>query len=227
MVGLSTPARVLPRPFELAARLLAASILVLGVLHAFQRPIVEPMIPVFRTTVRLLATEFIINSAEIVREDAGETLQFRANLSSPVSFAGRTLYPFGWNGVNAQGGYQVTINLGGVLQYCGLMLILVLAWPAMHVREFVTRVALAAPLSGVLLLVDVPFTVVAELWATLYDEFDPRGFSGWMVWSRFLMGGGGLVLGCLMGVLAIAAAKHHAAAGLRATNPSSAAPRST
>jgi hypothetical protein len=198
----------------------------LGILHVFQRPIVEPMIPVFRGAVRLLATEFIIDSAEIVREGSSETIRFRANLSMPLLVAGRTLYPFGWSGRVPQGAYQVALDLGGVLQYCALLFILVLACPATHVKEFATRLALAAPFSAVLLLIDVPFTVVAELWAALHDQFDPGRFSGWMVWSRFLMGGGGLVLGCLLGALAIAMAHRHAAPTLRASNPNSATPRS-
>jgi len=203
---------------------LVASIAVLVLLHAFRRPIVEPMIPVFRAAVRLLATEFIINSAEIVREGPKETLRFRANLSMPLKFAGQTLYPFGWRGVVPQGGYQVRVDLGGVLQYCALLLILVLAWPASHVKEFAIRLALSLPLTAILLLIDVPSTVAAELWGVLHREYDPGGFNGWMVWSRFLMGGGGLVIACLMGTLAIAAAASpHAAAVRRTPDTSSSA----
>jgi len=226
MVGSYTQTRALPRPLELAIRLLAASVLVLGTLHAFQRPIVEPMIPAFRAAVRLLATEFVIDSAEIVQEGPNETLRFQANLSMPLTFAGRTLYPFGWSGVVPQGGYQVALNLGSVLQYCALTLIAVVAWPASHFKEFSMRLALSTPLLSLLLLIHVPFTTVAELWGLLYDDYDPSGFCAWLVWSRFLMGGGGLALASLAGALAIAAAKHWASAALRVNNPSRARPRS-
>lgn len=70
------------------------------------------------------------------------------------------------------------------------------------------RLGLWAPLTIILFIIDTPFTVIAELWNALRNDFDSHGPCGWMVWSRFLMGGGGLVIAGMMGVLTIAAAAH-------------------
>jgi hypothetical protein len=209
MPGSTTRQHALPQPLELGLRTFLASALVLGVFHFCQRPIVEPMIPVFHSAIRLLATEFTITSAEIAKEGPNETVRFRANLSSPVDYAGHMLYPFGWNGV-PNGGFQITRTLGSVLEYSALLLIVILAWPAPRAWEIGVRLALAVPLMALLILIDVPFTVVADLWSLLRDEFDPHGFCGWQVWSRFLMGGGGLLLACVMAAVAIAVARRSA-----------------
>ena len=52
-------------------------------------------------------------------------------------------------------------------------------------------------LLALLLFADVPVSIVAGLWNGLRAQFDPHSYSLWMVWSRFLTGGGGLALACV------------------------------
>jgi len=68
------------------------------------------------------------------------------------------------------------------------------------------RVTLSPPLIAILLLIDVPFTVAAELWNGLYQDYAPHEICVLMVWSRFLMGGGGYMLAILFAGIAISAA---------------------
>jgi hypothetical protein len=163
------------------------------------------MIPVFHGMLRLLAPEFTLTAEDLVQQGRSEVLRVRANLAAPIDYAGHRLYPFGWNGV-PRGGFQVTLTLSGILQYSAWMLILVLAWPLRSPTELAVRLALWIPLAMLLIAIDTPLTLIAELWNTLRDRFDPNGFCGWMVWARFLQGGGGLLLGGLLAVLCIAAA---------------------
>jgi hypothetical protein len=206
MPGSSVQTTAPPRPLELLARLLAAAALVLWLSHSFQRAFVKPLIPAFSTALRILNIDFTILGIDVSEDGPNETLRFRANLAHPIEIAGRRLSPFGWGSI-PEGGYQVNLTLGGILQYCALTLILVLAWPARHAREFAVRLLSVLPLMGILLLIDVPFTVLAELWNAIHAGVDPHGFQPLMIWSRFLMGGGGLMLALLAAALAIALAR--------------------
>jgi len=205
MPGSSTRTAAWPQPVELLARLLIASALVLWLAHAFERALVEPMLPVFSSVIPALDDEFTILATDISEDGPSKAVRFRVNLARPVDVGGRTLYPFGWGTIPA-GEFQVTITVGGVLQYCVLVFVLIFAWPVLRAREYCLRVAIAAPLMAVLLLVHVPLTVLAELWHGIRAETDPGGLQSLMIWSRFLMGGGGLALGVLFGGLAIALA---------------------
>lgn len=187
-----------PRPFELATRIVLASLLVIGGVHLYQRVLVAPLIPAFRGALWLLSPEFTITSAEVTRVDENEVVRFRANLSVPLLYEGRMLQPFGWSRRAPQGGFQVTLTAGGILQYAALALILILAWPARKWTELGFRWLLAVPLLALLVLAQVPLTVAAELWNTLHNHYDPLGLCVWMIWSRFMMGGGGLVLAILL-----------------------------
>jgi hypothetical protein len=197
MLGSCTPRAAWISPRELALRVAIASVLILGTVHLFQRPAAEELIPVFRTAIHLLSDSFVVNDARLAEEGASDTVRFRANLARPITVDGRTIYPFGWNG-GPEGGLQVNYTVGGVFSYIALMLIVVHAWPAQHVKEQALRFLLSLPRVAVLLVLDVPTTVVAELWNGLYGWADIHRLSGWMIWSRFLMGGGGYLIALLM-----------------------------
>ena len=188
----------------LTMRFAVVSIIVLVLAHLFRQELVAPLTPVIHDTVRLVAPEFSLVSQDIVQQGRNEVLRVRANLSVPMEYAGHQLNPFGWNGTPA-GGYQISMTLGGILQYAAFMLIVVLAWPLNGFKDLVVRCILWMPLALVLFILDTPLTVIAELWNGLRNHFAPDSPCGWMVWARFLQGGGGFMLAALMGMLVIAA----------------------
>lgn len=189
--------RASPQPIELIARALLAAALVLGTLHLLQWQLLQRLLPAFDTGVRLLGEKFSVLQVALVGQPA-PAVRFVANLAVPVQYAGHMVYPFGWNG-GPGGAYQVLLSLPGLLQYTALLLIIVLAWPATRWREYPLRLLLALPLVALLLLAEAPMTVVAELWSAVRNQADPAAFCGWMVWSRFLMGGGGLLIAGVLG----------------------------
>lgn len=197
MPGSCAPRAAWVSPRELALRVAIASVLILGVMHLFQQPAARALIPVFRTVISLLGDSFVIEDVRVAEQGASDAVRFRANLARPITVDGRTIYPVGWNGA-PEGGFQITYTVSGVLSYVALLLIAVLAWPARDVREYALRVCLSIPSAAVLLVLDVPTTVLAELWNELFDWADIGRLSGWMIWSRFLMGGGGYLLALLM-----------------------------
>jgi hypothetical protein len=207
MSGSFSAPGALPRPPELLLRALVASVLVLGALHALQWVIIRPLIPLFCAAVHLLSLDFTIYSAQAVQTGAAQHLIVIANLAAPLEIAGRLVYPIGWNASSPQGGYQVSLSLGGLLQYSALLLIVAFTWPSSGIKESAVRAAICLPLILALLFLEVPLTIVAELTVIIADQLPQPGVDPWMVWSRFLMGGGGLLLGALFGATAIVIAK--------------------
>jgi hypothetical protein len=203
MPGSSTAAVPLPlQPIKLGARLLLVAVLVLYSLHALEHFIVEPLAPMFQAVIGALDRQFVITDAGLGHEGSNEVLSFRANLRAPVTIAQGVVYPFGSHGV-PPGWYQVDCTLGSVLQYPALLLIITLAWPARQPREVVVRLLTSAAFAGLLLLIAVPTTVVAELQHAVETEIDSHALGYWMTWSRFLMGGGGVALSMFLAVVAI------------------------
>jgi hypothetical protein len=205
MPGSAIPLGDLPRPLELLARTLLVAALVLGLSHVAARPVVTGLIPVYRAAISALDGSFDLTDIAIAHEGPSEVVRFRANLSRPLDVKGTTLYPSGWHGVVPEGGIEVHYTLDGALQYPALALILVLAWPA-RPKELFARLAVFVPIALMLLLIDVPSTVIAELWTGLEGMVDPDALPRWMIWSRFLMGGGGLLLGIVAAALDMAVA---------------------
>jgi hypothetical protein len=214
MPGSFTAAVTSPRPLSLAVRLLVVAALVLYLVQLLEKAMVEPLVPMYRSVIGLLDQQFVITDARIGRDRGSEVVMFRANLRGPTRFAGRVLYPFGSNGMPA-GEYQASCTLGGVLLYSSLLVILALSWPARcvqparRVRELAVRLLISLAFAGLLLLIDVPTTVVAELRHAAETLVDPHALSGWMIWSRFLMGGGGIALSILLAALAIAVGRRY------------------
>lgn len=180
-------------------RLVIVTVLVLGIAHWIRSPVVESLIPVYRTTLSLLNDQFTVDDLEIDRSETGEKLLLQANLSQPLLLGHKTLYPFGWSGQPA-GEFLVSLTVGSVLAYSALVLIVVLVWPARSGKEMLVRLLVAVPAVVLLLLVDVPTTMTAELWNGVFGIAQEATMSRWMIWSRFLMGGGGFVIALLTGI---------------------------
>jgi hypothetical protein len=195
-----------PAPLSLATRALLAALLVVGVGHFAQHRLISALLPAFSTAVWVLDDRFIIEETTVVHEGATENVRFLANLARPVVVGEHVIYPFGWQG-RPLGGIRVRDDAAGVLLYASLMLIAVLAWPFRSAAELGTRIALSLAAALLLILIDVPTTVLAELWHALLSAREiGTAQDGWMIWSRYLMGGGGLVLAMLLAAACIALA---------------------
>lgn len=202
MSGSSAQAAPLPHPLKLLARLLIASALILGVANVARRPIVEPLLPAIAQAVSWLDADFHVISVGIGSSNGNEAVQVKANLAHPVYVGAQLIYPFG-SRPHTDGWYQVDLMLGGVPVYCLLLLILVVAWPAQRWSVYFVRTALVLPMMALLLFIDLPFTVLAQLWYPLHSRYQPEAFWPLLAWSRFLMGGGGFMIAALMAAMTI------------------------
>jgi hypothetical protein len=202
MPALHLQSAVLPRPPRLVARLAFVATALLWLTHSCASVIVKPMIPALQAAVAILDDDFRILGMDVSTDGGNKTLRVRADLAHAAVVSGQVLYPIS-PGAELRGWMEVHLALGGVLQYPLLLLIVVLAWPAKTSRELLARIGIALPLAALLLLLAVPSTILAELWFPIHDDYDPGSFWPLLAWSRFLMGGGGQVLGLLMGITAI------------------------
>jgi hypothetical protein len=195
-----------PRLTELALRLVVVGVLLVAAARLLQTSLIRPLLPIYGATVTLLAPQFTLQSLDLV-DSRPPTLRIRANLLQPVEFAGHTVVPVGWLGAGPQGGYEVSLSMTGLLQYPMLTLLILLAWPAMELKVLGIRLLLGIPMMALLLLTEAPTTIVAELWSVVRDQADPGAICYWMVWSRFLMGGGGLLIAGMLGAAAVVVAQ--------------------
>jgi hypothetical protein len=200
-----------PSLLELAIRVIGVGVPLLVAAHLLQFALVRPLLPVFGGMVELLVPQFTLEPVELIPAQSPR-VRLRANLLEPVEFAGHTVFPFGWLGRVPEGGYEVALSLTGLLQYPILVLLIVLAWPASTLVVLILRIALGLPLAALVLLCEAPMTMVAELWSLVRNQADPAATCYWMIWSRFLMGGGGLLIAGILGATAVIVAQRLLAA---------------
>jgi hypothetical protein len=160
------------------------------------------MIPMFRNVVAFFGGDFTVLDMSVAHDGANETLRVRADFSHPIFIVNQFIYP-----LQGKGWMQVNLTLGGVLQYSLFLLIVVVAWPVTRASEYLLRLALSAPLILILLLIDVPPTILANLWFPVHDDLAPHALWPLLIWSRFLMGGGGLVVAFLFAAAIVVAAR--------------------
>jgi len=198
---------VLPTPSKLVVRAVIATTLVLCSLYAIERPVGALLAPLFQREIEILAPAFTIRSSYNGQEKVGQWIRFDVYLAGKVHIAGHVLAPFVTPGAEPRSVLEIRLPFSDVFKYFPLTLILVLAWPAKGVKEFLWRCAVAMPLMVILVLIDVPSVVLANIWNEVRNELGVQGVSGWVLFRRCLSGGGGLVLGCFMAGVAIGAAK--------------------
>jgi hypothetical protein len=198
---------------------LTATVFVLWLLHASQRHIVEPLLPISRAVMGFVDGRFQITEAAVVPELRGDTLRIGVILAAPLSIAGKTVYPFGWfapagvftpggelmpsGGAVPSGEYRVDWLISGMLVYGAVSLILILAWPANRPKELFMRLLAVAVFWMLFLTLDIPAYALCLVWDTLQERLNPGGSNGWLVWRRFLADGGGVALGLCVAAVAV------------------------
>jgi hypothetical protein len=189
-------------PLKLISRLIIAGSAVLWLAHVFQGALLTTMLPLIRTTLENVQDTFVVQSLEVATNETNEVLRLRANFAGPTYVNGRTFYPIGWQSTQ-QSGFEISLTVGGALLYSLLTLIVILGWPAVRWREYVSRLVVALPLMLGLVLLNVGITFPAELWEPIHDEWMADITWPLLSASRMLMGGGGLILGLVCGGIAI------------------------
>jgi hypothetical protein len=168
--------------------------------------IVRPLVPAIRDTITLLDRDFQVFGVDVYMEAGVRTLRVRADLAHPV-VVGKNLFTPINTSATPGGWIDVRLTLGGLLQYPLLLLIVVMGWPARSMREMPVRLALAMPVMLALFALTVSVTTLAELWFVLRAGLATDEHWPLLLFSRFLMGGGGQALALTCGLIVIGAAR--------------------
>jgi hypothetical protein len=198
------------KPLKSIARLIVVVAGVLWFGYASERVVVSASLPFLRATLEAVQNDFDILSMDIARSGPNDTVRVRADYAHAVFISGKLIYPINLGvkpGESLYGWLQVNLTVGGLLQYGLLMMIVVLAWPLGSWREAAVRLALAIPILFVLLIGNAVSTILAELWSGPHQDFARDEFWPLLAWSKFLMGGGGAMLGLACAAAAIATAR--------------------
>ncbi|MCY7306171.1 MAG: hypothetical protein LH632_08480, partial [Rhodoferax sp.] len=99
---------------------------------------------------------------------------------------------------------QVTV--AQVWQAPLLLVLLLLAWPTAAWGEALLRALLALPALALVLALDLPLVLLAEIWKLLLDAHDPGGWKLLVAWSDLLRSGGRVITGMLAATAVVAAA---------------------
>ena len=190
-----------PRPIEAGWRFLAACILLLVASHFWGGLVVDGLLPVYRLELGWIGDRYRIAGLKLVTQGADSVIRLDVTLQKIMLVGSHVVYP------DPRGHAHVTTLSGHVLQPAILGFALLAAWPPLAAtrvaRELALRLVFGLVLIALVLMLDVPFVLVGELWALAHDRFTPGSFSPLLAWVDFLQGGGRLALGLGAGATAI------------------------
>ncbi|MDL2337718.1 MAG: hypothetical protein QFE16_07750 [Pseudomonadota bacterium] len=181
-------------------RLVLATVATLTAAHLWSRDVVTLLMPALSSALSAVADDFKILRFDFVSDRGNASIGALALLDHTLVLDGRAIVP---DGVSPM---LVGTTVGTVVQPLLVTLVLVLAWPAGPI-EMAWRLAVAAVLDAVVLLVDTPLSMAAWLWEVQLRAHAPDRTSLLVSWNIFLNSGGRLALGLIAGVLAIALAQ--------------------
>lgn len=179
--------------------LACAALLAAG--HVYGREIVAALLPLFRWELGLLDDHYRILFLGLATQGADSVVRLDVTLARPVIVGARVIEP------DPRGFASATTLLGHVLQTAIVFLALLAAWPARRRAEYPWRLLAGIPLLFFVLMADVPFVLLGEIWALLSDHHAPGRFSPLLAWSGFLQSGGRIALALALGAGALMLAR--------------------
>ena len=193
---------------EVVLRFAASACAVLWLLHLGGPVLVRPLAAPLRAVMQWLDPAFTITDIGAAARGPRLELYIRATPARPTPMRPSTASASGTPGGPGAPPEELLIarEIDNVFQYAALALIVAFAWPG-TTGEMGARLLIALPLSLLLVLIDVPSEALGDLWSLLHrlhPEIAAAG-SGWTIWGRLLMGGGGLALGLMVAAVAISA----------------------
>ena len=177
-------------------------VLALGVLlalsHVYGKSLTAALLPVFRWEIAHLDDTYEVLDLTLSQQGADTVVRLEVGLARIVLIGGRVLHPDPLARAN------VSTLAGHIAQPALLCFALIFAWPIRRATiEYPTRSLIAFIGIAVVVLMDVPFVLWAELWDIHVSALEPGRFSPLLIWRDFLQGGGRFVLGLAVGVLAL------------------------
>jgi len=196
------------RPLELAVRAVLAFGIALWLSVVLSPMLLDALLPFYEQLVHLLDDHYRIDFA-LTRLTGHNKIGGDLVVLGHAAVE-RTFMVFGADTtVTLVPGESLTSStaIGVLMQPAIVMLGLVLGWPVRGTREVLMRGLLGLTLLALWVILGIP----AWLWISFQDipirAYSPDAFSVMTAIGKFLLNGGGVVLGALLGAGAIAAAK--------------------
>lgn len=198
MSAVTTRRRYLAEHFSALVRVGFAAVILTTIAIATGETIVNTLLPAYRLVFETLLDDFRLVSMGVGQEGPDRVLRAEVTWRQIAVIAGHVIYPD--PRALATASTLATHALQGPI----VALLACNAWPVVHYRpawlQLAMRSLLMAPMLPVLILVDAPMVLAAELWAIVLDAFDSKAVSPLVVWKTFLQGGGRYAIGLAAGV---------------------------
>ena len=184
-------------PIRVAIRFLMFSIFIAMVFHWYGDCLLELLLPIYRWEINFIDDGYQILSFSINDSESEHVFSLQVNLAKPMFVGGRFIFP------HPQGLAYASSIVDHVWLMAVLFFATIFSWPASRIRLFVLRVLIGMPfLIGVLML-DIPFTLLAALKGLIIQQLELDTFSPLILWGSFLEGGGRLALSLVAGALVV------------------------
>jgi hypothetical protein len=193
-----------PPPLRVIAGLAAAAAVALFLANLWSATIVGALLPAVEAEIRVLDPDLNIGAMEMMQDGTQDLVTLRADVSRPTLLAGRVVTPLGFDG-GRSGWFRVRLSARGVLQAPLIFLVLLLGWPVSSPSHAIRRCLLGLPLLALLLAVDAPLDLLANLWEVAVHHVDPNAQVSLFAWAKFMEGGGSAALALAFAVVAIGA----------------------
>jgi hypothetical protein len=197
MLSSITPDATWPDPGRLLLRLAVALGLAIALAWSGGRALVEAVLSI--TTPPLLGwmdDRFAILFLGLDHTAQDTVIRLRTNLVRMLVIGTGVVEP------HPKGWLEVATPVGTMLQPLTIGLGLAGAWPG-RTGVRLLRLLLVTVLGVAFMLIDIPLTLYAYIWDMFLDYYEPDKVSPLMLAHRFLHGGGRLVVGVLLALLAL------------------------
>jgi len=192
---------MLPQALKATILLSCASIFLLMLNHWYGQYLTGMMLPIFRSELQWLGDNYSILHFGLARQGYDHVIRLDVSLARFVVVGSHVIAP------DPRGHAVVTTLASSVLRPVIFGFVLIAVWPAQRSRQYLWRLVIAAPLLLMLVLLDVPFVLLGEVWELVIAATAPGNFSPLIVWKDFLQGGGRLALALCVSLVAIAVAR--------------------
>jgi len=182
-----------------AIRFVLALLVLLALNHVYAKFFMEALLPVFRWEIAQIDDAYRVLDLTLSQQGADTVLRLEVGVARDIVIGGQVLP------ADPRARANVSTLAGHLTQPAILALAMIFAWPPRRAGEYPLRALVASAGLALVILIDVPFVLWAELWDIHVTAFEPGRFSPLLLWRDFLQGGGRFALGLAVGVLAVAA----------------------
>lgn len=121
-------------------------------------------------------------------------LHYAVSMAKPVYLGGRMIF------TDPRAVADASIPFASVFVPAMVAMPVAIGWPAVRLLRRAIRIVLLLPVIALLVLLDVPLVLWAQVWAMQVNALDPDHISGLLFWSEFLQSGGRIVMGLLVSI---------------------------